>query len=98
VSTSRKTCEIVSDLRDAAAVFFSEGQTSKDPDEHFAYLAHVKTLREAADRLEKASMISAFDFTPPMVNTGNIRAMFRAGIEAYRDAIADGSIDEMVKK
>lgn len=61
--------------------------------------AACNTLRDAADRLEKASMVSAFDFSRKHVMAADLKwkVGFRAGVEALRDAIADGSIDETGK-
>jgi len=82
----RKTSEIVAGLRDIADGHDADGQTS---------LGDV--LREAANRLENASTCNLQKFAS--VN-GLFKMLFDPAfwLRTFRDAIADGSIDEMVKK
>lgn len=57
-------------------------------------------MKEAADRLEKATMTDAFAFSADKVIGAELKwkVGYRAGIEAFRDAIADGSVDDLVTK
>jgi len=95
----RKTEDIIAELRlikkTMDATFHQIPVTTQD-----AAKGVMATLSDAADRLENATMASAFTFAAPHTFNADLKwkVGFRAGVEAFRDAIADGSIDEMVKK
>lgn len=87
---SRKTSEIVTDLR----------AQIETVEKMFGPCALSEVMRESANRLEKTAMTSAFDFSAKHVVNSDLKwkVGFRAGVEALRDAISDGSIDDLVKK